>query len=201
MSLPIMPCNGVIFYTWDGINSHMDVGLTNHRDGGLGLTFGGKINIASTLDMSPGHIGSMVEHLYEEGTEELDARTLNQAIPLRTFRRYAQPIDVSLIRVIDANDDEIKVHASAYYAYPATLQERLLLSNLPDTAERTGQIMWAQLRWRGDLNTASERACNITLHHASKPLSWSAFKHRHEQECVLQTLAGLAHQKRLWNDR
>lgn len=196
-----MPCNGVIFYNWNGRDSYMEVGLTQHRDGGYGLTFGGKINTGAVLDMSIGEIASMVHHLYEEGTQELDARMLNDAIPYNTFRKYVQLIDVSLIRVEDGKDPDILTHASAYYAYPVTMHERLQLANLPDTAERIGQILWAELRWRGNLNSAAERATNITLNEAGHAISWSVFKHRHEQECVLQTMALLASQKRLWNDR
>jgi len=200
MSLAIMPCTGVVFYTWDETQTSLEVGLTQHREGGYGLTFGGKINVGAALGMNVGQTLPLTEDLYEEGEEELDSRMLHEAIPLSTFQAYAQPINISLIRVEDKNPD-ILVHASAYYAYPVSWQEKLMLANLPETTERTGQILWTKLRWRGNLNSAAERATNITLNHDSHDISWSVFKHRHEQECVLQTMAVLASQKRLWNDR
>lgn len=200
MTQAIMPCNGVLLYEYDGTSRHMQVALTERNDGGYGLTFGGKINQGEILDTRIGNVTDMVDQLYQEGIEELGAKALNTAIPLARFRHYVQPINTSLIRVTD-KDEDILAHSASYYAYPTTFMERQMLANLPETEERTGQLIWAELRWRSNVENDLERPTSVTLHHKERDINFSALYHRHEQACVFHTLALLAYRKRLWLER
>lgn len=191
-------CSGVILYQWDGKSSHMLVGVTRRHasvGAGYGISFGGFAD-AGMMKARPGTVRPMTTEAYREGEEELGARSLHEAIAEHVLEDYAQPLGGYLVRVDDGNI----VHAPVYYAFPVTMEEKLLLGNLDDTAERVGQIVWMELRWRAGLGRLLD-AADVTLHYRDKPVSWSAFKHAHERVCVFHPLAVLAAMGRLWNDR
>ncbi|TKW61942.1 MAG: hypothetical protein DI628_04790 [Blastochloris viridis] len=200
MTQAIMPCNGVLLYQYDGTSRHMQIALTERKGGGYGLTFGGKINQTEILGTRVGTVIDMIDQLYQEGIEELGAKALNNAISLAQFRTYVQPINTSLIRVTD-KDEDILAHSSSYYAYQTTFMERQMLTNLPETEERRGEILWCELRWRSNVENDLERQTSVSLSHKERDISFSVIHHRHEQVCVLHAMALLAHRKRLWLER
>lgn len=193
------PCSGAQFYMWDGHSPHMDVALT-HRTAqvgkGYGITGGGFAEIKAFLTTDLGTIRSLAVEAYRELEEELGAKKLHAAIPQEVFEAYAQPLDGSLIRTSDTN----QAHAPVYYAFPTTTDERMALSQLPETPERTGQLDWRKLRWRPGVTKAT-LATDVTLWRGKQEHSWSTFYWDHEVRCVFWQLALLASQGRLWNDR
>jgi hypothetical protein len=121
---------------------------------------------------------------------------LGVIIPFKTLEANAQPLQSFLVRTADTN----RVHAPTYYAYPLRDFERIAFSNLPETAERTGQLRWLTLSWAPETN---HRVFDqyVRLKDNGTVLGWNILHWPHEAQGVFCQLAWLANIGRLWTRR
>ncbi len=197
------PCAGVQFYQWDGREPSMMVALSQRTalvGGKLGISNGGFAEIGTFLNTEIGTCKPMTVEAYREMGEEFFGANwqepLSRVIPFPNFDAHAQPLQSYLVRTADAN----RVHAPTYYAYPLNMAERMALSALPETPERTGQLRWLTLSWAPETNRRVFDTF-VRMKDNGTVLGGNILHWPHEEQGVFCQLAWLANTRRLWHQR